>query len=120
MRVQSVGELTDHDTYWRLTYDECGHVQEFAREGLDEPEDVAVYVQRHYAQCLTCVRANPPAAADTPNVMLDQFHLVMSLDELAVTVAALRSVNQTELAERLDAILGQVRPAAPKHEPRER
>jgi hypothetical protein len=38
MRVQGVGELTDHNTYWRLTYDECGHVQEFAREGLDEPE----------------------------------------------------------------------------------
>jgi hypothetical protein len=47
MRVQGVGELTDHDTYWRLTYEECGHVQEFALVGLEAPEGVAFFVRRH-------------------------------------------------------------------------
>jgi hypothetical protein len=106
MKVQGVGELTDHSTYWRLTYAECGHVQEFAREGLDEPEDAAFYVWRHYGQCLTCARARPTAVE--LNVEPEQFHLVLRLDELAVTIAALRFVDQLELAERLDSIRRQV------------
>jgi hypothetical protein len=115
MWVQGVGELTDHDTFWRLTYDACGHVQEFAREGLDEPDGAGLFVRHHYARCLTCALGNPVAA--TPiNVVPDQFHLVLSLDELAVTIAALRVVDQTELAERLDVILRHINPAALMHE----
>jgi hypothetical protein len=118
MRVQGVGELTNHDSYWRPTYDECGHIQEFAREGLDEPDVATRFVRHHYARCLTCARANP-AAAKTSNVVPDQIHLVLSLDELAVTIAALRVVDQNELAERLDALLRQIKPAAPIHQPQE-
>jgi hypothetical protein len=105
MKVQGVGELTDHDTYWRLTYDECGHAQEFPREGLDEPEGAAFFVRRHYTFCLTCAVANTPTAAVTPNVEPDQFHLVLSHDELAAIVTALRSSDRPELADRLDKVL---------------
>jgi hypothetical protein len=107
MRVHGVGELTHYDTYWHLSYDECGHVQEFAREGLDEPEGAAFFVRRHYAHCLTCALAGP-VAAEMSNVDPNQFQLVLSRDELTVTIAALRVVNQPELAERLDAILRQI------------
>ncbi|MCA1647477.1 MAG: hypothetical protein LC797_19135, partial [Chloroflexi bacterium] len=60
MRIDGVGELTYHGTYWRLTYDSCRHVQEFARLDLDDsrarddPERAALEVQRHYAWCLSC------------------------------------------------------------------
>jgi hypothetical protein len=105
MRVQGVGELTDHDTYWRLTYEECGHVQEFPRVGLEAPEGVAFFVRRHYSHCLTCALANAPTAAVTTNVEPDQFHLVLSHDELAAIVTALRSSDRPELADRLDKVL---------------
>jgi hypothetical protein len=103
MRVQGVGELTDHDTYWHLTYDDCGHVQAFAREGLDDPEGATFFVRRHYAQCLTCAPVNKPVAAETPSVKPAQLHLVLSLDELAAIVTALRSS-----ADRLDNVLRQL------------
>jgi hypothetical protein len=105
MRVQGVGELTDHDTYWRLTYEACGHVQEFPREGLEEPDGAALFVRRHYTHCLTCLLANTAPAAVLPNVEPDQFHLVFSHDELAAIVTALRSSDRPELAERLDKVL---------------
>jgi hypothetical protein len=103
MRVRGVGELANHDTYWHLVYDDCGHVQAFAREGLDDPDGAAVYARRHYAQGLTCTLLNRPAAAETQNVGGDQFRLVLSLDELAVTITALRAVDRAELAEQLHA-----------------
>lgn len=105
MRVQGVGELTDHDTYWHLIYDDCGHVQVFAREGLDEPEGAAFFVRRHYIECLTCVLTNRLVVAEAPNVDSDQFHLVLRRDELTAIVFALRSSDRPELVERLDAIL---------------
>jgi predicted DNA-binding protein (UPF0251 family) len=40
-----------------------------------------------------------------------RLRLLLSLDELAVTLAALRLVDQTELAERLAAILRQIQPS---------
>jgi hypothetical protein len=107
MTVTDVGELTDHATYWHLAYAACSHVQVFARQGLDDPEAAVFFVRRHYAQCLTCALTNIPVVAETLNVEPDQFHLVFSLDELAVTIAALRVVDQVELAERLDKVLRQ-------------
>src|SRR3989442_11326843 len=101
MRVQDVGELTDDGLYWRLVYDDCGHVQAFAREGLDDPEGAAFFVRRHYAECLTCTLSNRPLAAQTPNVEPDQIHLILSTDELGAIVSALRSSDRPELAERL-------------------
>ncbi len=89
MRLQGVGELTNHATYWHLVYEACGHVQAFAREGLDDADAAAFYARRHYAQCLTCALVNRPAAAEPRNVVADQLNLVFSLDELAVTIVAL-------------------------------
>jgi hypothetical protein len=41
----------------------------------------------------------------TTNVEPDQFHLVLSHDELAAIVTALRSSDRPELADRLDKVL---------------
>jgi hypothetical protein len=62
MRMQGVGELTDHDTHWYLAYDDCSHGQVVARVGLEEPERAARFVRRYFAQCLTCrlESARPP------------------------------------------------------------
>ncbi len=108
MRVQGVGELTDAGSYWRLVYDDCGHVQALAREGLDDPEGAVFFVRRHYAKCLTCTLADRPVAAETPNVDPDQVHLVLSADELGVIVSALRSSDRPELADRLNKVLRQL------------
>jgi hypothetical protein len=107
MRATDVGELTDHNTYWHLAYDACSHSQAFAREGLDDPAAAVLFVQRHYAQCLTCRLTNRPVAAETLNVEPDQFHLVFSLDELTAIVSALRSSDRPDLADRLDKVLRQ-------------
>ena len=109
MRLQGIGKLTDHDTYWRLTYDECGHIQEFAREGYDDPASAAFFVRRHYAQCLTCALTSTPVARQTPNVEADQVNLGRSLDDLAAIVTALRFGDQHDLADRLDNILRRLR-----------
>jgi hypothetical protein len=103
MRVQGVGELTDNDTYWHLAYDDCSHVQAFAREGLDDPEGATFFVRRHYAQCLACALVNKAVATETPSVKPAQFHLVLSLDELAAIVTVLRSS-----ADRLENVLRQL------------
>ncbi len=119
MRVQGVGELTDHDTYWHLIYDDCGHVQVFAREGLDEPEGAAFFVRRHYGECLTCALTNKLVVTETPNVDSDQFHLVLRRDELSAIVFALRSSDHPELVERLDAILRSNQAGRPQRPPPE-
>ena len=54
IRVDGVGELIDEGQYWRLIYAHCDHIQLFAREGLDDLEDAAVYVRRYFIECLTC------------------------------------------------------------------
>ncbi|MDQ3811647.1 MAG: hypothetical protein M3336_15305 [Chloroflexota bacterium] len=54
MHVTEIGELTDRQTHWQLVYDQCGHDLEFARLGLDDPEQAVREVRRHYADCLTC------------------------------------------------------------------
>jgi hypothetical protein len=107
MRVDGIGELSDHALYWRLTYDRCGHVQDFARVGLAEADSAVIYVRRHYARCLTCGPDAPPPG-ETPDTHSHQVRVVLNPDELAVTIAALRSVDQPALAERLAAILQQI------------
>jgi hypothetical protein len=54
MRVGDIGDVTGVGPCWRLTYARCEHVQEFARIGLEDPERLALYVERNFAQCLTC------------------------------------------------------------------
>ena len=61
MRVQDVGELTNCGSHWRLVYDTCGDSQDFAREGLGDPESAAFFVQRHYPECLSCTRSREEA-----------------------------------------------------------
>jgi hypothetical protein len=65
-RLQGVGKLTRFDSYWRLIYNACGHTQEFAREGLDDLDAVAVFVRRHYADCLSCTRGREAAERYRP------------------------------------------------------
>ncbi len=108
MKVQGVGELTDDGSYWRRVYNDCGHAQALAREGLDDPEGAAFFVRRHYAKCLACTLANRPVAAATLNVDPDQVHLVLSADELGAIVSVLRSSDRPELADRLDEVLRQL------------
>jgi hypothetical protein len=105
-RVQGIGELTDHDTYWLLTYDDCNHSQAFARVGLDEAQAAAVYVRRHYARCLSCGLTTRPVALQTTNIGPD---LMLSPGELEIIVNALRAFGQTDLASRLDEILRHAR-----------
>ena len=64
MQLDGIGQLTNQGTYWRLIYDRCGHVQEFARLAvetgrgalgvLDDPHLASADVHRRYAHCLTC------------------------------------------------------------------
>jgi hypothetical protein len=109
MKVQGVGELTNEGSYWRLVYYDCGHVQAFAREGLDDPEGAAFFVRRHYAKCLTCALAHRPVPAESLIVDPDQVHLVLSAEELGAIVSALRSTHRPELADRLAEVLRQLR-----------
>jgi hypothetical protein len=57
MKVEGIGMLTLHDDHWDLVYDVCAHTQEFARQGLEDPERAVRYVQRQFAHCLICVPA---------------------------------------------------------------
>ena len=108
LRVGDIGEVTAVGPCWRLAYDHCDHVQEFAREGLKDPEGAAFFVRRHYAQCLTCALANRPVAAETPNVRPDRVHLMLKPDELATIVIALRAIGLHGFADRLDKVLRQL------------
>ena len=54
MRLPGIGELTQVEDYWRLVYDRCGHVQDLARPGLEDPARATAYVRREYAHCLLC------------------------------------------------------------------
>lgn len=51
---KDVGELIDYGTHWSLTYDRCGHSQDFARIGLSDFGCAVREVKHHYAQCLSC------------------------------------------------------------------
>ena len=54
MRVGHIGEVTGVGECWRLTYDHCEHVQEFAREGLEDPDRLVHVIERNFSECLTC------------------------------------------------------------------
>ena len=54
MNIESIGTLTDTSGYWRLVYDSCGHDQVMARCGLEDLDDAAVAVRRHFPKCLIC------------------------------------------------------------------
>jgi hypothetical protein len=54
VRVQGIGELAEVGYCWRLTYDQCGHIQEFALLGLEDPQQAVLQVSRYYTGCLTC------------------------------------------------------------------
>ena len=71
MRVESVAKLTDLSS-WRLVYDDCGHVQEFANEGLADLEHVALYTRRHFAHCLTCASPSHQATRQPQQPAVDR------------------------------------------------
>ncbi len=54
LRIQNIGEVTRLGACWRLTYERCDHVQEFAREGLEDSARVGAYIRRNFPECLTC------------------------------------------------------------------
>jgi hypothetical protein len=51
-----------------------------------------------------------PHSSDQPNVVPDQIHLALNLDELATIVMALRASGLHGFADRLDAVLRQAAP----------
>ena len=54
LRVGEIGEVTGVGPCWRLAYDHCNHVQQFASEGLEDPGRLVLYIQRNFPECLTC------------------------------------------------------------------
>jgi hypothetical protein len=62
MELHGIGELTAHGKVWRLVYGQCGHSQDFARAGLEDPQQAETYVRGGLAHCLSCQAA---AAAET-------------------------------------------------------
>ena len=108
MQVEDVGKLTDL-SYWRLVYDDHGHFQEFANERLDNLEHVALYVRRHFAHCLTCASSKRPMVIEASIVAPDEFHQMVSPDEMRRLIEALRQGGDELLAQRFDRILRQTR-----------
>jgi hypothetical protein len=54
MRVGRIGEVTAVGQCWQLEYLDCGHAQEFAREGLEDPDRLVQCIERNFSECLTC------------------------------------------------------------------
>jgi hypothetical protein len=78
LRVGGIGEVTGVGPCWSLAYDHCEHVQEFAREGLEDPDRLVLCIQRNFSECLTCrIAAAPPLKASHPP--LDDNTLVTDL-----------------------------------------
>jgi hypothetical protein len=106
MRVDGVGELTDHG-YWRLVYDSCGHVQEFARQGIESLEQAEVYTRRKFARCLMCPTSNGAMVAET-GVLQDEIHLVLNANELSLVLEPLRQSGAELLAHRFAGVLREI------------
>jgi hypothetical protein len=54
LRVEDIGEATRVGACWRLVYEYCDHVQEFASEGLEDPGRLVRFVRRNFRECLAC------------------------------------------------------------------
>ena len=65
MRVGRLGEVTRVGECWRLEYLDCEHVQEFAREGLEDPDRPVHCIERNFSECLSC-RLEKGRAANRP------------------------------------------------------
>ena len=65
MYLRGIGELTElNSTCWRLVYEQCGHSQELARLGIEDPRDADRYIRGGLTHCLSCqlgTRAAAPA-----------------------------------------------------------
>ena len=57
MQLPGIGQLTEHGDYWRLVYDQCGHSQELARLGIEDPLHADAYIRGGIAYCLSCQAA---------------------------------------------------------------
>ena len=64
MDLPGIGKLTAHGTIWRLVYDQCGHTQDFARAGVEDPQQAETYVRTGLAACLSCQAAAGAETAD--------------------------------------------------------
>jgi hypothetical protein len=51
LRVEEIARV---GPWWRLAYEHCDHVHEFAGEGLLHPGRLLLFVQRNFPECLTC------------------------------------------------------------------
>jgi hypothetical protein len=77
LRVGEIGEVTGVGPCWRLAYDHCDHVQEFAREGLEDPGRLVLFIQRNFSECLGC-RMKTPARGRASRPPLDDNALAAS------------------------------------------
>lgn len=78
LRVGPIGEVTGVGQCWRLAYDRCDHVQEFAQEGLEDPARLVLFVRRNFPECLTC-RVKAVALGKTARSPLDDGSLFPDL-----------------------------------------
>ena len=70
LRVGAIGEVVGFSQCWRLAYDRCQHVQQFAQQGLEDPARLLRFVHRNFPECLTC-RMKTVALEKTPRPPLD-------------------------------------------------
>lgn len=78
LRVGAIGEVAGVGQCWRLAYDRCDHVQEFAQEGLEDPARLVLFVHRNFPECLTC-RVKTVARRKTSRPPVDESVLVPDL-----------------------------------------
>lgn len=53
IHLTEIGMLALRDEVWRLTYTDCGHVQDLPRYGLEREQAVHA-VRRDYRHCMIC------------------------------------------------------------------
>ncbi len=71
--LEDIGEVTRVGPCWRLAYEHCDHIQEFASEGLEAPASLVRFVQHNFRECLACHlnsaalrKTSSPPADDNP------------------------------------------------------
>ncbi len=59
MDLAGIGRLVEWGKLWRLTYERCGHVVQFSRRDLREPEEAERVVKEYLATCDECGQPPP-------------------------------------------------------------
>ena len=83
MHIRGIGELANGGQVWRLTYADCRHQQEFAGDWLQDDDQAARVVRKHYARCLMCGlldakrrRGSQDAASDSQDAASDSVTII--------------------------------------------